>query len=335
MKCYSARRGLRDRVRVRRPCGCEKEKIFDERRQFRERLGTVDRDAELRAAFEPLRVPRAERAELVDHPAIVTRRRWQRGPTWSGFSSKVALSAFSARARRDGSPRARGPARPSTARCSRAGTARAPRASRAGRAAPRAGPAPARESTGCAGRRGRRTHRSRPAAAARRSARARRSRPIRTPESCSASAMRATNSQSASAAVGLLRRPAVNRDCRRARIFDAAGHVRRVHLALVPALAHLDGDRDVHRLDHRRDDARRVRRLAHQAAARAGASRFSAPGSPCSRRRCSRPCLRRCVRLRPCDRDRRRRSGSRPAALLRCTRRTRACDRCRGPAPRC
>ena len=28
----------------------------------------------LRAAFEPLRVPRAERAQLVDHPAIVSRR---------------------------------------------------------------------------------------------------------------------------------------------------------------------------------------------------------------------------------------------------------------------
>ena len=41
----------------------------------------------------------------------------------------------------------------------------------------------------------------------------------------------------------------------------------RVDLAVVPPLAHLDGDGNLHRLRHRRDDFRGVRRLAHQAAA--------------------------------------------------------------------
>ena len=69
-------------------------------------------------------------------------------------------------------------------------------------------------------------------------------------------------------AVALLRRAPMHRDRRRAGALDMPGQLRRVDLPVVPPLAHLHRDGDGHRLRHRRDDLRGVRRLAHEAAAR-------------------------------------------------------------------
>ena len=60
---------------------------------------------------------------------------------------------------------------------------------------------------------------------------------------------------------------AVHGHRRRARRFDHARQFGRIHLALVPAGAHLHGDGDLHRLHHRGNDAGGMLGLAHQAAA--------------------------------------------------------------------
>ena len=67
--------------------------------------------------------------------------------------------------------------------------------------------------------------------------------------------------------VGLRRRPSVHRHRCRAGVLNPPGQVRRVELVRIPARAHLDRDRNLHRLRHRAHDARRVLGLAHQAAA--------------------------------------------------------------------
>ena len=68
--------------------------------------------------------------------------------------------------------------------------------------------------------------------------------------------------------VGLFRRPAVNRHRRGARVLHAARQVRSVAGRVVPARAHLHRDGNPNGAGHGGDDARRVLRLAHQAAAR-------------------------------------------------------------------
>ena len=69
------------------------------------------------------------------------------------------------------------------------------------------------------------------------------------------------------AAVALRRRTAVDRDCGGARVLDHLREPRGVAFGVVPSRAHLHRHRNLHGPGHRVDDARRLLRLAHQAAA--------------------------------------------------------------------
>src|SRR5687767_10482168 len=55
--------------------GREKE-LVDDIVKLGNRLAAVDPDSELRAAVESLRIPAAECADLVDHPALATSSGW-------------------------------------------------------------------------------------------------------------------------------------------------------------------------------------------------------------------------------------------------------------------
>ena len=145
--------------------------VFDDPAQLRDRLGGVDRDAQLRSALEALRVPGAQRAQLVDDPALAAaRRRGGRG----GLARRACA----------GTPRPRRRARPAADRGSRAGTGRAPRATPASAPRRRAAVGRLREDPRIAQRAAADEHAADAviAPAARRSGRPRRSRPIRTPE---------------------------------------------------------------------------------------------------------------------------------------------------------
>ena len=232
-------------------------------------------------------------------------------------------------------PRSR--ARPAAGRCSRAGTARARRASTA-RGRPPAGEVvrPARGSTGCAARRARRARRSRrcPRAASTTCSGSTQS-PLPSTGIDTPSATRAIRSQSDTPEYDCAAVRPCTATAGGARVLHHPRERRRVDLAVVPARRASSRSRGSSRPspsphDHRR----RVLRLAHQAAARVvlGDLRHRAAhvdvddvGAHAPRRSAPPP---------PSARDRRRRSGSRPGAPPRCTRRTRACDRCRAPAPR-
>src|SRR5687768_17351339 len=54
------------------------EELIDDLAQIRDRFTAVDPHAEVRAAFESLRVPAAERANLVDDPTFAAARRRRR-----------------------------------------------------------------------------------------------------------------------------------------------------------------------------------------------------------------------------------------------------------------
>ena len=210
-------------------------------RQLGQRLGAVDGRAQPRAALEALRVPGAQRAQLVDHPAVVAR---------SGALSRLCGSP----ARRAGSPPARGRARSGAARCSRAETARALRAR------PGAPARPSSRSCACARIHGFRST-PRPTKTPLTPCRSRSticSGSMQSPDPntgiVSASATLRDEVPVGGAAVGLLGGAPVDGDRRGAGVLDAPGDVRRVDLVVVPALAHLDGDRNAHGLHHRRDD---------------------------------------------------------------------------------
>ena len=110
----------------------------------------------------------------------------------------------------------------------------------------------------------------------------------------------------------------MNRHRRGAGVLHHSREERSIAIAIAPSRTHFYRDRNLDGLRHRTDDvARRAPDRASDCTRRC-ASRSSAPGSPCSRRRCRRPSPRQSARRQPSCRDRHRRSESRPAALLRC-----------------
>ena len=201
--------------------------------------GVVDRHAQVRAALDAPRVVAAQRAQLVDHPPIVRGGRIPGG--WAG-DKKVDVLQQEPRAI-VGSDLACGPARQEVSSL--------------------------RDEPGVPQDAAADEH-----ARDRRRAQAiqdlRRLDEITRPEDRDPDSLRHAGDERpvGQAAIGLVGGPAVHGDSRRASFLNTFRQVRRVHVALAPPGAHLDGHRDLHRLRDGGNDGRRAVRLAHQAAAR-------------------------------------------------------------------
>src|SRR5688572_29362032 len=77
----------------RRVGGRGEKELVDDVAQVGDRLAAVDADSQVRAAVEPLRVPTAEGADLVDHPAFAAARLFggRTGGAWSRVAEALGL----------------------------------------------------------------------------------------------------------------------------------------------------------------------------------------------------------------------------------------------------